>query len=116
LVDAEGQLEMQARVGDADDLAEAFDDRALLGLDGIEQAEVSPSRDQYGRDDADQAKLTRARRARPAAATQAAPVAAAASARALIPVFARSEYVLLEPFFRCAHPQGLLIKSARMNI
>jgi hypothetical protein len=44
LVDAERQLEVQARVGDADHGAEALDHRPLLGLHGVERrAPTKPS-------------------------------------------------------------------------
>src|SRR5690606_31678083 len=75
LVHAEGELEVQSRVGDVDHRAEALDHGALLGLDGVEARERRPAEDE-NQQDGDEAELALAAAS---AATAGATTTAAAS-------------------------------------
>ena len=57
-VDAEGQLEMQARVFYGNDLAEAFDDGLPLGLNGINRGKRSPNHQNDDRHEAHDEQMT----------------------------------------------------------
>src|SRR5690606_2805488 len=76
-VDAERQLEVQARIGDAAHFAEALDDCPLLGLHRIKGAQDAPDDEQY----AESNQHGRGPEARHAAARRAAGAATAAAVR-----------------------------------
>src|SRR5690606_10976019 len=79
LVHAEGNPEVQPRIADADYRAEALDDRALLGLHGIEARGSRPD-EQDEQDDGEKAEATLAAAAASATAAPPAPPPAAATA------------------------------------
>ena len=59
-VDAEGQLEVQSRIGDSDHAAEALDDGPLLRLHRIKRAERCPGHNRNANDDRDALRTARA--------------------------------------------------------